>query len=86
MRTAFVKDRRSVHARSREVFGADDPSFGGDEDLLERAWDENANPFSRTRCSRRSSALRKRLGEPWLIATVRRRLSHRHGGLPDAGR
>lgn len=39
------------------------------EQLLERAWDENADPF--TNAVRITvSALRKRLGEPWLIATV----------------
>ena len=39
------------------------------EDLLERAWDCNADPF--TNAVRITvSALRKRLGEPWLIATV----------------
>ncbi|RCK68077.1 DNA-binding response regulator [Desertihabitans brevis] len=39
------------------------------EELLERAWDENADPF--TNAVRITvSALRRRLGEPWLIATV----------------
>ncbi|MFC4224777.1 response regulator transcription factor [Lysinibacter cavernae] len=39
------------------------------EELLERAWDENADPF--TNAVRITvSSLRKRLGEPWLIATV----------------
>jgi len=39
------------------------------EELLERAWDENADPF--TNAVRITvSALRKRLGRPWLIATV----------------
>lgn len=39
------------------------------EQLLQRAWDENADPF--TNAVRITvSALRKRLGEPWLIATV----------------
>ena len=39
------------------------------EDLLERAWDENADPF--TNAVRITvSALRKRLGSPWLVATV----------------
>jgi two-component system response regulator VanR len=39
------------------------------EQLLAQAWDENANPF--TNAIRITvSALRKRLGEPWLIATV----------------
>ncbi|MGP3535020.1 response regulator transcription factor [Microbacterium sp. RD1] len=39
------------------------------EDLLERAWDENADPF--TNAVRITiSTLRKRLGEPWAIQTV----------------
>lgn len=39
------------------------------EALLERAWDENADPF--TNAVRITvSSLRKRLGEPWLIRTV----------------
>jgi two-component system response regulator VanR len=39
------------------------------EELLERAWDENANPF--TNAVRITvSALRKRLGEPAIIATA----------------
>jgi two-component system, OmpR family, response regulator VanR len=39
------------------------------EQLLERAWDENADPF--TNAVRITvSALRKRLGEPWVIGTV----------------
>jgi two-component system response regulator VanR len=39
------------------------------EELLERAWDEHADPF--TNAVRITiSTLRKRLGEPWLIATV----------------
>jgi two-component system response regulator VanR len=39
------------------------------EDLLERAWDENADPF--TNAVRITiSTLRKRLGEPWVIVTV----------------
>ncbi|MFC3686961.1 response regulator transcription factor [Aquipuribacter hungaricus] len=39
------------------------------EQLLERAWDENADPF--TNAVRITvSALRRRMGEPWLIATV----------------
>ena len=39
------------------------------EELLNRAWDENTDPF--TNAVRITvSALRKRLGEPWIIATV----------------
>ena len=39
------------------------------EQLLERAWDENANPFTNA-VQITISSLRKRLGEPWLIHTV----------------
>ena len=39
------------------------------EQLLERAWDENADPFTNA-VRITMSALRKRLGEPWVIATV----------------
>jgi len=39
------------------------------EELLARGWDENADPF--TNAVRITvSALRKRLGQPWMIATV----------------
>jgi two-component system response regulator VanR len=39
------------------------------EELLERGWDEHADPF--TNAVRITvSALRKRLGEPWVIATL----------------
>lgn len=39
------------------------------EELLRKAWDENADPF--TNAVRITvSALRKRLGEPWVITTV----------------
>ena len=39
------------------------------EELLERAWDENADPF--TNAVRITMArLRKKLGEPWPIETV----------------
>jgi two-component system, OmpR family, response regulator VanR len=41
----------------------------GAEELLERAWDESADPF--TNAVRITvSGLRKRLGVPWIIATV----------------
>ena len=54
------------------------------EELLERAWDENADPF--TNAVRITvSALRKRLGEPWLIATVAG-VGYRIDTGPDAGR
>ena len=52
-----------------EVLVAAEGGVVSAEELLERAWDENANPF--TNAVRITvSALRKRLGEPWIIATV----------------
>jgi two-component system response regulator VanR len=52
-----------------EVLVAAEGGVVSAEDLLARAWDENADPF--TNAVRITvSGLRKRLGEPWLIATV----------------
>ena len=52
-----------------EVLVAAEGGVVSAEELLGRAWDENADPF--TNAVRITvSALRKRLGEPWLIATV----------------
>ena len=52
-----------------EVLVAAEGGVVSGEELLERAWDENADPF--TNAVRITvSALRKRLGEPWIIATV----------------
>jgi two-component system response regulator VanR len=52
------------------------------EELLERAWDENADPF--TNAVRITiSTLRKRLGEPWLIETVPG-VGYRMGQATDA--
>ncbi len=52
-----------------EVLVAAEGGVVSAEELLERAWDENANPF--TNAIRITvSGLRKRLGEPWIIATV----------------
>jgi two-component system response regulator VanR len=52
-----------------EVLVAAEGGVVSAEQLLEQAWDENADPF--TNAVRITvSALRKRLGEPWLIATV----------------
>ncbi len=54
------------------------------EELLERAWDENADPL--TNAVRITvSALRKRLGEPWIIATVAG-VGYRISTQPDTGR
>jgi two-component system response regulator VanR len=52
-----------------EVLVAADGGVVSAEELLERAWDAHADPF--TNAVRITvSALRKRLGEPWIIATV----------------
>lgn len=52
-----------------EVLLAAEGGVVSSEELLERAWDMNADPF--TNAVRITvSALRKRLGEPWVIATV----------------
>jgi two-component system response regulator VanR len=52
-----------------EVLVAAEGGVVSAEELLERAWDENADPF--TNAVRITiSALRKRLGEPAIIATV----------------
>src|SRR5919106_300450 len=52
-----------------EVLVAAEGGVVSAEELLERAWDGNADPF--TNAVRITvSALRKRLAEPWLIATV----------------
>ena len=69
-----------------EVLVAAEGGVVSAEELLERAWDENADPF--TNAVRITvSALRKRLGEPWLIATVRRRrLPHRHAARHRSAR
>jgi two-component system response regulator VanR len=52
-----------------EVLVAAEGGVVSAEELLQRAWDQNADPF--TNAVRITvSALRKRLGEPWLITTV----------------
>src|SRR6204780_5864066 len=73
-RREVYRDGRSV-ALTRKQFAVLEVLVGAEggvvsaEQLLERAWDENADPF--TNAVRIAvSALRKRLGEPWVIATV----------------
>ena len=73
-RREVYRDGRYV-ALTRKQFAVLEILVGADggvisaERLLEQAWDENADPF--TNAVRITvSALRKRLGEPWLIATV----------------
>ena len=52
-----------------EVLAAAQGGVVSAEELLEKAWDENADPF--TNAVRITiSSLRKRLGEPWAIITV----------------
>src|SRR3954454_16380967 len=66
-----------------EVLVAAEGGVVSPEDLLARAWDENADPF--TNAVRITvSALRKRLGEPWIIVTVAG-AGYRIDTDPDAG-
>jgi two-component system response regulator VanR len=52
-----------------EVLVAAEGGVVSAEELLTRAWDENADPF--TNAVRITvSGLRRRLGEPWIVATV----------------
>lgn len=72
--------RREVHRDGRlvaltkkqfavlQVLMAADGGVVSAETLLEKAWDENANPLTNVRVT--ISSLRKRLGAPWLIHTV----------------
>src|SRR3954447_10097816 len=73
--------RREVHRDGRyvaltrkqfavlEVLVAAEGGVVSAEELLQRAWDENADPF--TNAVRITvSGLRKRLGKPWVILTV----------------
>ena len=88
--------RREVHRDGRyvaltrkqfavlEVLVAAEGGVVSAEELLKRAWDENADPF--TNAVRVTvSALRKRLGEPWIIATVAG-VGYRIDAGPRAGR
>src|SRR5580698_4117331 len=66
-----------------EVLVAAEGGVVSAEELLTRAWDENADPF--TNAVRITvSALRKRLGEPWIIATVPG-VGYRISTQPDTG-
>jgi len=91
--------RREVHRDGRyvaltrkqfavlEVLVAAEGGVVSAEELLTRAWDEHADPF--TNAVRITvSGLRKRLGEPWLIATVAGvgyRIDTPPDGAPDGG-
>src|SRR5215204_3892140 len=81
--------RREVHrdgryvALTRKQFAVLEVLVAAEE-LLRRAWDENADPF--TNAVRITvSGLRKRLGEPWIIATVAG-AGYRISPQPDTGR
>src|SRR3981189_1120513 len=67
-----------------EVLVAAEGGVVGAEELLERAWDQHADPFtSAVRIT--VSALRKRLGEPGIIATAAG-VGYRIDTGPDTGR
>ncbi|MFI9363137.1 response regulator transcription factor [Kitasatospora sp. NPDC053057] len=66
-----------------EVLVAAEGGVVSAEELLERAWDANADPF--TNAVRITvSSLRKRLGDPWIIATVPG-VGYRIDVQPEAG-
>src|ERR671915_818706 len=66
-----------------EVLVAAEGGVVSAEELLKRAWDQNADPF--TNAVRITvSALRKRLGEPWIITTVAG-AGYRIDTQPDTG-
>ena len=72
-REVYRNDRYVALTRKQfavlEVLVAAEGGVVSAEELLERAWDQNADPF--TNAVRITvSALRKRLGQPWIIATV----------------
>jgi two-component system response regulator VanR len=71
-REVYRDDRHVALTRKQfavlEVLVAAEGGVVSAEELLERAWDENADPF--TNAVRITvSGLRKRLGRPWIIAT-----------------
>src|SRR3954447_22051199 len=67
-----------------EVLVAAEGGVVSAEELLKRAWDQNADPF--TNAVRITvSGLRKRLGEPWVISTVPG-AGYRIDTRPDTGR
>src|SRR5205814_5943397 len=67
-----------------EVLVAAEGGVVSAEELLARAWDENADPF--TNAVRITvSGLCKRLGEPWIVATVPG-AGYRIETRPDTGR
>src|ERR671910_304752 len=66
-----------------EVLVAAEGGVVSAEELLKRAWDQNADPF--TNAVRITvSGLRKRLGEPWIIATMAG-VGYRIDTQPDTG-
>src|ERR1700742_576540 len=88
-RREVYRDGRYV-ALTRKQFAVLEVLVGADggvvssEELLDRAWDEHADPF--TNAVRITvSALRKRLGEPWIIATVAG-VGYRIDTAPGTGR
>jgi len=66
-----------------EVLVAAEGGVVSAEELLEQAWDEHADPFTNA-VRIIVSSLRKRLGEPWVIATVAG-VGYRIDIQPDTG-
>jgi DNA-binding response OmpR family regulator len=74
MRHAVTRDGRQLNLSAREFAVLEalmraHPAVLSAEDLLEQAWDENADPFSNV-VSVTISRLRRKLGEPPVIGTI----------------
>src|SRR5438128_8180329 len=79
----YVELTRKQFAVLEVLVGAEGGVVGAEE-LLARAWDENADPF--TKAVRITvSGLRKRLGKPWIVAPVAG-AGYRVDTGPDDGR
>jgi two-component system response regulator VanR len=73
-RREVYRNRRLVRLSNKEFAVLDQLMRAGgglvsSETLLEKAWDENADPFTNT-VRVTISNLRKRLGDPWLVHTL----------------
>ena len=72
MSAARRHDEREEFARTFLALGPEAPTIlpgWGAEELLERAWDENADPFTNV-VRVTVMTLRKKLGDPPVIQTV----------------
>ena len=74
MSRTVTRDGRPLELRAKELavleaLLAASPGYLSAEKLLEKAWDENANPFIKT-VAVTIGRLRRKLGEPQMIQTA----------------